>query len=32
MASDTFIKRNLNHLYPMDFEEINILTKKFNSK
>lgn len=32
MASDTFIKRNLNHLYPMDFEEINILAKRFNTK
>lgn len=29
-ASDTFIKRNLNHLYPMDFEEISILTKRYN--
>ncbi len=29
-ASDTFVKRNLNHLYPMDFEEISILTKRYN--
>lgn len=29
ISSDSFIKRNLNHLYPMDFEEVNVLTKKY---
>lgn len=29
MASDTFAKRNLNHFYMMDLEEINILAKKY---
>lgn len=29
MASDSFIKRNLNHFYPLDFEEVSILTKKY---
>lgn len=29
LSSDSFIKRNLNRLYPMDFEEVNVLTKKY---
>lgn len=29
-SSDSFIKRNLNHCYPMDLEEIKILAKKYS--
>ncbi len=30
MASDTFVKKTLNHLYPLDFEDVSVLTKKYN--